>query len=441
MKLIRHIIFSDIGNGTKLMLNSLNGLMDKVDDYIFETISKWQQCDDIIPNGEDEVALLENLKSRGYIVANSAEEAAKKEIILEQLRQKQAKSKANNRHLTFIMTYDCNFRCPYCFETELPHSKKTVMTPELIDAAFDLVGDELQAICLFGGEPILPKNRAALEYIISKAPDKAYAIITNGYYLEEFFDLISKVNISGIMITLDGDEETHNKRRYLANGKPTYSKIMAGIEKCLENDIPICIRMNLDTSNVDNGNHLKTKLLDQFSRYKKLLTFEMTSLVNAPTHEKIKICESLFTADVEFGVEERIQRNRVIGQFSPIVNAITVGAKPAPVYSFCYAHDSGYMVDPNGKIFPCILAVGRDELAIGTYYPKVEFKENSIRNRNIDTIVECRDCTYSLLCGGGCAVRLNDYTDVFKPVCASIYNQMHELLPTLINVAAKKGAI
>jgi len=97
------------------------------------------------------------------------------------------------------------------------------------------------------------------------------------------------------------------------------------------------------------------------------------------------------------------------------------------------------MVDPYGYIFPCLLAVGINELAIGTYYPNVEFKENSIRNRNIDTIPECRECTYSLLCGGGCALSIDDYSDVFKPVCFNIKNQIHNILPTFFNATMQNN--
>jgi len=445
MKLIKHIIFADIGDGEKIMINSLNGTMDKIDDRTFKTIERWQKCDEIVSNGEYEIDLHKNLMSRGYLVNDRSEELVKKEEILKQLRLNHAKIKANDKHITFIMTYDCNFRCSYCFEgvagvcdkmslkSSDSHSRTAVITSEQIDAAFKLVGNELQSIGLFGGEPLLPKNKTALEYIIAKAPDKTYSVITNGYYLEEYFDLLSRVSISSIMVTLDGEEDIHNSRRFLAGGKPTYQKIMNGVEKCLKGNIPICIRMNLDGSNFDDGSRLKAKLLEQFTHYGDLLSFEMSPMLEAPISEKNKIFSELHKSDISFTPEERMQRNRLLSKFSPIINHFTTGAQMKPVYSFCSAHDSGYLVDPYGHIFPCILAVGKEELSIGAYYPKVEFNENSIRNRNIDKIPQCKECIYSLLCGGGCAVALPDYTDVFKPVCFNIKNQIHNILPMFYN--------
>lgn len=445
MKLIEHIIFVDIGNNKNLLINSLNGLIDRIDSSIYDTIIKWQNCDEIVPNGEWEVTLYNNLKFRGYLVNSKNEEMARKEEILMALRKQHATTQPNNKHITFVMTYDCNFRCPYCFEggadknklsknqAVLTCTKKAVMTPTLIDAALDLVGKGLQSVGLFGGEPLLPKNRFALEYLISRAPEKTYNIITNGYYLEEFFDLLSKINISDIMVTLDGEEKTHNRRRYLANGKPTYKKIMAGIKKCLENNIPICIRMNLDASNYAECNELKKKLLEQFAEYKNFLSFEISPMFEASVHEKNKMFFELYKSDVEYTLEEQKQRNRLLSKGSPILNAIMGNGKLRPSYTYCYAHDNGFLVDPYGNIFPCLLAVGKDELAIGKYFPAVEFKQKSIRTRNIDKIPECRECKYSLLCGGGCPVHLSDYNDVYKPVCYSIKNQIHNISPIIYN--------
>ena len=38
MKLINHIIIADLRNGEKLLINSLNGLMDKIAAPVYESI-------------------------------------------------------------------------------------------------------------------------------------------------------------------------------------------------------------------------------------------------------------------------------------------------------------------------------------------------------------------------------------------------------------------
>lgn len=84
------------------------------------------------------------------------------------------------------MTYNCNFRCPYCFEAANDNPNEAYINEEHIDAALEIAGKDLVHIGLFGGEPLLPKNRKSIEYLISKDPDKKYSIITNGYYLDRY---------------------------------------------------------------------------------------------------------------------------------------------------------------------------------------------------------------------------------------------------------------
>jgi len=430
MKLQKHMIFADVDAETKLMINSLAGTMDEINTPIYETLCVWQSLDNIVPASDEETELYDNLNKRGYLVENDAEETEKKERILETLRRNHINSKKRYRSMTFIMTYNCNFRCPYCFEGEA-NIKKAVMTPELIDAALDVASDSLESVLLFGGEPLLPKTRPALEYMISKIPDKSYDIITNGYYLEEFLDLLTTIKINYITVTLDGEEEHHNSTRYLANGKPTFQKILGGIAKCLENGITMRVRMNVPEGKTDESKRLQDNLTERFSDYNKLLSFELCPMLGYTDKTKNEMFSEMFCSTIEYDYAERVKKNRTLGTMSPIINAIVAGRPIRPLYSFCYAHENVLTVDPYGNIFTCLVTVGKEHLASGKYYPKLEYKENAIVNRNIDKITECKECIYSLLCGGGCAIRLKDKTDYFKPVCSSIRNQIHDLLPKL----------
>lgn len=430
MKLIKHMIFVDIDDDKKLLINSLNGTMDEIDRPIYETLSKWQKCENIVAENDLEAELLDNLYEREYLVNNDAEEKAKKSEILDTLRKNHNKRQTEEKTVAFVMTYDCNFRCPYCFEGEACQ-KKEVLTSEQIDAALEFAGANTEVICLFGGEPLLPKTRPALEHIIKKAPDKSYQIFTNGYYLMEYMDLLSKIDIAQILITLDGKEATHNSRRVLANGKPTFGKIMEGIERCLAQGMAIRIRMNLDKENYQESIELRAELLDKFAAYKDNLSFELTPLIGEFAKTRKDIIAELYQADSQYKAEDRERINDFITKKNSILDHLVYGRPIHPLYSYCYAHVDGMAFDPYGKIYPCLGCVGKDQFAIGSYYPAVEFKENSIRNRNIEKIPECRDCTYSLLCGGGCPLGLKETDNFFQPMCYSIKTLLHTELPLL----------
>jgi len=265
MKLINHIMFVDINDDKKLMINSLNGKINEINAATHETLLEWRSCADISPRDINETKLLDSLQDGGYIVDSEDEERAKKNAILDALRKRNIADKENTRVMTFIMTYDCNFRCPYCFE-EHARFKEEVITRDLIDAALDLTNESLELIGLFGGEPLLPKTKSAIEHLISKVPDKKFEIFTNGYYLEEFSELLSTVEIFRITVTLDGNEETHNSRRFLEGGGSTYQKILNGISACLCRGIPIRIRVNVDQDNLDEAYLQQEHLLDLFGR-------------------------------------------------------------------------------------------------------------------------------------------------------------------------------
>jgi len=421
------MIFVDLDDGKKLLINSLNGKVDEIGAPVVDALSRWKDVAEIHPENEGENKLYNDLLAKGYLVSNDEEETARKNAVLDELRKKHAVDREKYRTITFIMTYDCNFRCPYCFEGEA-RVRPNVMTPEMIDAALELVGDNIEVVALFGGEPLLPKTRKAVEYIVSKLPEAGYEVTTNGYYLEEFSDLFSTVKINRLSVTLDGEEEAHNSRRYLANGKPTYHKIMDGIRVCLDKGIPIRIRMNMDERNFDECQQFRENLLDAFA-YNELLSFEMSEMLGTPLNKSGDLAHQMYEADVNLPYEDLIRKNSAFREMGPIINAIIASKPIHPRYSFCYAHTNRLGVDPYGNIYTCMAGVGKDEMAVGKYYPTVKFKENSIYNRNIDKIPECRECVYSLLCGGGCPLGLQDRSDIFKPVCTPVKTGIHNLVP------------
>jgi len=66
-----------------------------------------------------------------------------------------------------------------------------------------------------------------------------WGTIANGYYLLEYFEILSKLKFTSITVTLDVESETHNKRRCLDDVSPTYDEILLGMDKYLGNGMPI----------------------------------------------------------------------------------------------------------------------------------------------------------------------------------------------------------
>ncbi len=53
--------------------------------------------------------------------------------------------------------------------------------------------------------------------------------------LDEYIPILKTARIREVQVTLDGTEEVHDNRRFLKGGGGTFSKIVRGIDACLEN--------------------------------------------------------------------------------------------------------------------------------------------------------------------------------------------------------------
>lgn len=115
-----------------------------------------------------EEADLEILKKRGYLTEMSEEEELeairKISEILNQIC-------CDSLLITIMPTYNCNFRCEYCFEQNLLEKGKEwlsgKMTTEMVDAIFEQLqkykkdGKRVMGVYLFGGEKygVIDPNR------------------------------------------------------------------------------------------------------------------------------------------------------------------------------------------------------------------------------------------------------------------------------------------
>ena len=429
MKLMDHVILVEIDSDEYLLVNSLNGRVDIVNSAAYNIIMNWRKCEEIVAGKAEEVSLFNFLHERGHLTRSKSDENEKKSSIVNTLLDKYKSAKHNVNHLIFVMTYGCNFRCSYCFENGV-NEKREVLKPYHIDAALNLAGESLKYVGLFGGEPLMPETHDSVQYLFKKVPDKIFDITTNGYYLFEYAEILSTVNLSFVNVTIDGDENYHNSKRFLADSSSTFAKIISGIEKCLQLNIPVRIRMNLNNENIESCMRTQDELLDSFSEYHDILEFDATPLFNLDDENRNHLIYETYKSYFKCNEGEH-SKSKHFPTLSPVISSVLTGVPMVPVVSYCYAHENNLIVDPYGDLYSCLVSVGRKELKIGEYYPAVKFKNNSIYNRNIGVIDKCRDCEYSLLCGGGCPMRLKDYGDVFKPVCSVVKNHVHEMLPLL----------
>ena len=146
--------------------------------------------------------------------------------------------------ITLQMTQDCNLRCAYC-----PYSENGIYASRsrssarigwgTVKAGIDfLVANSMDAdklhIAFYGGEPMLEKDLIvrAMKYAASKISTKplSFGMTTNGTLLEH--DFLSEASIYDfeIIISLDGQQETHDMNRPYPDGKGSFDGILKNVD-------------------------------------------------------------------------------------------------------------------------------------------------------------------------------------------------------------------
>lgn len=131
------------------------------------------------------------------------------------------------------ITNKCNLHCQHCYgsyptkqmETDLP-------TEKWLDLVDELAKYGTKRIDVAGGEPLLRKD---IGEILSRMK-KRHMIVsmnTNGHFVKNNIDVIRKLNT--LCISLDGDEEAHDKIK----GEGSFKKAMEAIRIAKENKVVV----------------------------------------------------------------------------------------------------------------------------------------------------------------------------------------------------------
>ncbi|HEY9114033.1 MAG TPA: radical SAM protein, partial [Bacteroidales bacterium] len=137
-----------------------------------------------------------------------------------------------------FLTESCNLACSYCFVKD---KKPKKMSLENIFEAINFLvfysgNKNLLNITLFGGEPLMEKENIykileKCENIETQSGNKKFSIsiTTNGTLLDEEVLRRTQGKIN-YLLSIDGDEETHDSSRKYANGKGSFKTILPKIQ-------------------------------------------------------------------------------------------------------------------------------------------------------------------------------------------------------------------
>jgi len=454
MRTSKYIINVRISNDKYLLIHGYSGAVDIVSNNVVNILRKgnYELMNEIDFN---------SLRKRGYITNRNIEEERK--IVKTIVKILQEKSRVDST-FTIIISYDCNFRCSYCIEGKISEYgnqwTRESLTEEKINALYksiDNIGykkNKKKIIALYGGEPFLKENFQIMDYLIKKGEERdfSFTIITNGYELKYFEEIIKRNSVLSFQITLDGIEKIHNERRPHYKNNDSFEVLITNISWLLNIGKKVNIRINLDKTNSSNLIEL-INLFDErgwtshsnFSTHISPIHIGALEAADFKLNQVIEYNYLSFSLleknDIINFINNRIKKDERFSIFNlptySVQNNIknTLNSKKSLIYkgSFCSATANGFIFDPRGDIYTCWEIIGDESFKIGKYYPNFTLDKEKLQlwqNRDVSNIHNCLSCKYALFCGGGCAAQsFKKNKDMYHSYCDNF--------KTLFNIGVK----
>ena len=401
--------------------------------------------------GEPTIA---HLRRRGYLTDMSIDE---EHLFLQ--------NSVNRLHLSrqlyspqfiFMPTYDCNLRCPYCFQDHMrtdqsnAHLLRTMSVAmadrllkavETIEARHELTPSDYERnVGFFGGEPLLHASRPIVEHIIRRlqaaGPVQLWAV-TNATELDAYLDLLGPDGIDTLQITLDGTPAEHDKRRIHPDGSGSYAQIAPNIRAALEREAAVQVRVNVDRNNVDMLPTVARTVIAE--GWHKFARFDLhTAPINA-VNDKTDRRTTFNTRELTDALDRLRAVHPEMAVFREQDSAMKVKARqmmngavePVNVLKagFCSAHDRMYILDAFADVYACWERTGDTRIRIGHVSEAGEYIPNDgmqtqWRSRSAVSNPVCSKCRYVLYCGGGCAVLAeHQHGEFFANFCDEYANR------------------
>lgn len=399
----RYSYFFTTSKGAFLAYSSKTNSFLEISEDLFALL-KQALCstDKSVPNGIP-VEIVKLLQEEGFIcnVNDDDEFVSKYQFITQSIQHNTSKL-----GLVIVPTLNCNFNCPYCFESfKQAKYMDDMVEKELIDFIKSHGKAEMITLTWYGGEPLLALNRieSILDNIATSIPLKIneHTLITNGYlFNDKAIKLFQKYPLDTIQITLDGVKNRHNKLRALKynNSVSTYDIILKNIESIVEKlpSTQLHIRVNIDKDNQNDYFRVYEDLhslvnFDNITIYPGMIRLEnkeKTCLVN-PAFERWESANFIYNLNEKGYLKGDIYPRRRMAK------------------TCCASCVSSYIVGPSGEIYKCWNDVSDKDKIIG-YINEEKISNPTLYYRYHQGCawyndIECKTCFFMPICNGKCA--------------------------------------
>ncbi len=334
-------------------------------------------------------------------------------------------------------TYNCNLRCPYCYEgTEKlsAHMDDATIEKTINFVKAATVENRGSALVLgfYGGEPLLHPDicysiaRELSEWAHQNNITYFGTLTTNGTLLNEKTAELLLPYIASVHITLDGSEDMHNRMRIYTNGKGSFREVMRACELLRDTPHHLTIRLHIDLENDCKGLEVLDELEERGFKgrpnlhiYFRQLEPPDVCLSSAVSSEYVEKKKRELD---EFPAAWKRARDKGWGPHMSVGVGEEHGLLTFNIIPCDHLRKSHYIVDPFGDVYMCPMAAGFKHHAIGT------LKEGGVLEcapayytlltRDPLQIEGCSECAYLPMCSGGCPVSIYEKThNYLAPHC------------------------
>lgn len=366
---------------------------------------------------------INQLKAKKMIV--NLEEGVK-ELSIDEIVEENHQENPDIFILYLLLSERCNMNCLYCSHAHRDKIKQGDMKIETVINALEkfyaINTNRKRSVVLYGGEPLMNKKGvlAAIDYIRQQKEDKKteIVIITNGTFLEESLIKYFSLNDVSIIISVDGERETHDKFRKIGE-RGTFDYIEKAVSILNNNGIKFGLSATIAAHNIKTLD----KVTDFF--YQK---FDPISIGLNPLHKKTLGDDSEYESDSfinEYSVDsEEVAEAMIVAYKAARKNGLYIEQIMRRVRPFilstprlkdCPACGAMIRVLADGTFGPCGQVIEKEK---NVNMETCKFSESELiktwNHRLSCSLSSCNNCDAMALCGGGCpANSVKNGNDVF----------------------------
>ncbi len=313
----------------------------------------------------------------------------------------------------------CNLRCDYCYyldKKELyPEYRTQLMSDEILERfTKQYLESQTMSEVLFtwhGGETLLRsidfyKKALALQKKYARERRIENCLQTNGTLLTDEWCLFFKENNFLIGISVDGTREHHDRYRKNAEGKPSFDKVLHGVELLKKHGVEFNIMATVNHYNVDYP-------LEFYNYLKTLSTFiQFTPIVESYPNGKVTEWSvspekwGKFLCDI-FDEWVRKDIGKIFVQYFDSTLANWIGQAPG-VCTLAKACGHAGVMEFNGDVYACDHFV-YPEYKLGNIHSKTltgmmysERQQQFGLDKHDMLPTQCLACKYLFACNGEC---------------------------------------